>query len=187
MNTHQEDAFGGGTVGAPEPTTGRVLINLSEAAREFDLARETIKDRLQRAGVVAARQTPKFDAYFLRDVVQAVFRSGAAEGAEGLQPHERLSHWRAANERLKAETTARTLVPADEMAAEVARIVKIMLGELEPLPDRLERDTGLTPQQAALVELAVDKVREAIYARVIDPPPHPEPEEPPPETLCEIP
>ncbi len=147
-----------------------VCLSITTLAIETGKSRDAIRTLLENANVRPVVQDKRSAKYRLRDVLTAIYRVGddGEIDPDKLDPFNRKLHWQAEHEKDRVATDRRMLIPRKEHETEIARVVKAMLSELEPLPDRLERDTGLTPQQAAMVELAVDKVREAIYLRVID-------------------
>lgn len=73
-----------------------------------------------------------------------------------------------------------------EVEAEFASFAKSVVGILETLADRLERDAELLPQQTAMVEATVNALRLEIYQKLTEPEPEPPPEsEPKPESELE--
>ena len=58
-------------------------------------------------------------------------------------------------------------MPRIEVEQEMARLAKIVAQFFDTLPDRLERDTGMTPLILAKVERYLDEVREELYKAAI--------------------
>lgn len=81
-----------------------------------------------------------------------------------LSPKERLDWYRGEETKRKLQVADGTLVPADEHERALADVVKVAISWAETLPDVLERDAGLSPQQIERVQLAVDRVREELHA-----------------------
>ncbi len=98
----------------------------------------------------------------------------AAFGAEGvvdprdLPPMERRAYYQSENERLKVESTIGQLVPAAEVEADYAELVKKVVQFFDTLPDVLERKAGLTPEQVVKVQDECDRVRQSMYEGITD-------------------
>jgi len=152
---------------------GGFTVSISTIATEFQMDRKTVARRLDAAGLVAADFIRGYPVYRLRDAVKAIFGLSAErrldpDGPEPLdptklQPMERRAWYQSENERLDVETKKRQLIPAAEFESEIAIGFKLMSQTLDTMSDRLERECGLTPAQAALVQQSVDKIREELY------------------------
>lgn len=66
-------------------------------------------------------------------------------------------------------------IAVGEVEAEFASFAKSVIGILETLADRLERDAELLPQQTSMVEATVNNLRLEIYHKLTEPEPEPEP------------
>ena len=83
-----------------------------------------------------------------------------------LPPMERRAFYQSENERLKVEQSLGTLVPAAEVEADYADLVKTVVQFMDTLPDVLERDCSLSPPQVIKVQEACDEVRMAMFKKV---------------------
>lgn len=72
-------------------------------------------------------------------------------------------------------------IPVGEVEAEFAGFAKSVVSQLEVLPDRLERDADLQPQQVMLVEAVINQIREDLYQKLTEPEPEKSALEPEPE------
>lgn len=147
-----------------------MLWSISKLAAAFDLDRRTVAKRIHNtkpAGV--ERGSP---VYRLKDAAAALFGSTTAAGDQvvnpnKLDPGERLAWYRSERERLSFEAEIGQLVPEADHRAELAKLAKAVLLQLETLPDVLERDCGLAPRQVALVQTKVDEARDALAEAVL--------------------
>jgi len=55
---------------------------------------------------------------------------------------------------------------ADDVRQDVAKVFKSLAQTLDSLNDVLERDAGLSPEQAAVIEQLLDREREKLYVRL---------------------
>lgn len=147
--------------------------SIARLAEEFGMDRRTATKRLREAEVPPMGKRSGHDVYRLRDAAPALVDAIAAPmGGEGMDPRdlppmERRAYYQSENERLKVETTTGQLVPAAEVEADMAKLVKILVTMLATLPDVLERDCALSAAQVIRVQEACDEVRQAMYEAVI--------------------
>lgn len=148
--------------------------SISRLATEFGIDRRTATRRLEKAGVQPSGKRSGHVVYNLRDAAPALVDMAAVQlGGDGgmdprdLPPMERRAYYQSENERLKVETTTGQLVPAAEVEADMAKLVKILVTMLATLPDVLERDCALSAAQVVRVQEACDEVRQAMYEAVI--------------------
>jgi len=148
--------------------------SISRLAEEFGMDRKTVSGRIRDAGIPPAGKRSGYDVYRLADVAAAVlgFDEGAG-GSEGvidprdLPPKDRKDYYQSENERLKVETTMGTLVPAVEVEADMADLVKQIVQFLDTLPDDLERKLALKPEQVVKVQERCDRIRQLMYEKVM--------------------
>lgn len=155
--------------------------SVSQFSAETGRARETITRRIGNAGVKAwgKGHTKNGLVYRCRDVFPLLYStddSGAVD-PDKLEPHTRLSHFKAEKAKIDLQVAAKELIPRDDYLAELSRVLKLVKQAFDTLPDVLERDCGLTPDQVARVEATCDPVRDALaeeIARIPEQPPTPE-------------
>lgn len=149
--------------------------SISRLAEEFGMDRKTVSNRIREAGVPPMGKRSGYDVYRLADVAAAVlgFAEPGAVGEGGvidprdLPPKERKDFYQSENERLKVEVTMGTLVPAVEVEADMAELVKHVVQFLDTLPDVLERKLALKPEQVVTVQERCDAVRQQLYEKVM--------------------
>jgi len=144
--------------------------NLTRLADAFGLHRDTIRKRLNAAGVVPSGTRNNANVYRLKDVGPALFADSFA-GSDGdpddLTPQDRKAWYQSENERIKLEVELRQLLKADEVHLEMSRLAKAVTTTLDSLPDILERDCSLTPEAIERVQETMDALREQMYLRII--------------------
>lgn len=149
--------------------------SISRLAEEFGMDRKTVSARIREAGIPPAGKRSGYDIYRLADVAAAVLGvddgGGSGEGGvidpRDLPPKERKDFYQSENERLKVEVTMGTLVPAVEVEADMAELVKDVVQFLDTLPDVLERKLALKPEQVVKVQERCDAVRQQLYEKVM--------------------
>lgn len=148
--------------------------SIARLAEEFGMDRRTATKRLREAGIPPMGKRGGHDVYRLRDAAVALVDLASMPGGEqgvvdprDLPPMERRAYFQSENERLKVETTLGTLVPAAEVEADMAHLVKQVTQTLETLPDVLERDCALSPEQVVRVQQSCDELRQAMYDAVM--------------------
>jgi len=146
--------------------------SIARLADEFGIDRRTATKRIRDAGVAPLAKRGGHDTYRVADVAGALlgYTPGGAGGEEvdphDLPPTERLAFYRSENERLAVETKLGTLVPAVEVESDYADLVKMVVQFFDTLPDVLERDCGLAPEQVIKVQESCDRVRMEMFKRV---------------------
>lgn len=149
--------------------------SIGRLAEEFRMDRRTASKRLKEAGIPPLAKRGGHDVYRLADAAAALVDSiGPGAGVDGvvdprdLPPMERRAFYQSENERLKAESTIGQLVPAAEVEADYAELVKKVVQFFDTLPDVLERKAGLTPDQVVKVQDECDRVRQSMYEGITD-------------------
>lgn len=151
---------------------GLVRLSIARLAAEFGMARETVSKRLAQAGVQPDGKRAGYPVYRLRDACPALV-DGAVVGEEGvdpskMKPGDRRAWFQSENERLKFEQETGNLILAAEVHAEFAAVAKIVVRELETLPDRAERDLRCSPEVVEYLQGEVRSVRTEIAKRLAD-------------------
>lgn len=146
--------------------------NVSTIAKAAGLHRDTVRKRLAEAGVVPNGKKGNAPVYVLADAMQALFAttviSGKTLDPDKLDPKDRLDWYRSESERVKFAQTVRELVPSDEVRDEQADILKVVVGFLDSLPDRMERLKLFTPIQLESLEAACDGCRDGLYQALLE-------------------
>lgn len=139
-------------------------------ADQFKMDRRTVIKKLKEAEVPVLKEADGHSTYRLKEAAQALL--GFNEVEEGkrdpdkLPPMERRAFYQSENERLKVEATKGNLVPAAEVERDYAQLVKVVSQFFDTLPDVLERDAALSPEQVIAVQAACDRVRNSMHAMV---------------------
>lgn len=133
---------------------------LSEWATHLGTTRDTLRKRLVEAGATASGKRGGHPVYTLSVVLRAVL-SGA-----GADPFRRRAERQSELLEMKLAVERGELIPRDEVRETFAEAFKPIRQTLETLPDILERDAALTPQQVAACEKAIDKLREELHQQV---------------------
>lgn len=148
-----------------KPINQGVLCSISQLAAEFGMTRETVAKRIADSGVLATGERSGYPTYRLKSVLPALLAL-AADGRvdpEKLDPFKRKAHYQAEAQRLDLERQAGELIPRIEMEREQARVFGALAQKFEVLTDVVERDCGMTPQQIARLEKAINEMRQMLY------------------------
>jgi hypothetical protein len=127
--------------------------------------------QLAREGVVPKSSRGKYPLIgSVQGYVRYLQTSGEqAEGArdpEKMKPFERRAWYEGELDKLQLSQKRGQLVPAIEVESKFAELLKQIAQFLETLPDMLER-VGGSPKMLKLLELELDKMRDAMYASVV--------------------
>ena len=148
--------------------------SISRLAEELGLDRRTATDRLREAGIAPCGKRSGHPVYRLADAAPALVAPLVQGGDPGgvvdprdLPPKDRKDFYQSENERLKVEVTIGTLVHSGEVEADYASLVKTVSQFFDTLPDILERDCALRPEQVMRVQESCDRVRQQLYEAVI--------------------
>ncbi|GAA4879888.1 DUF1441 family protein [Ferrimonas pelagia] len=150
-----------------DPAT--MLWSISKLAIAFGMDRRTVSKRLDGAPAAGVERGAK--VFKLAVAARALFGKSEAAGdqvdPDKLEPQDRLAYYKSERERLQYETEISQLMPDPLHRAELAKFAKVMVLELETLPDKLERDCGLPPSAVSKVQTMVDDVRNAMAEAII--------------------
>jgi Protein of unknown function (DUF1441) len=148
--------------------------SISRLADCFGICRQTLSKKIKVAGIQAAGMVKGKPVYAIKDVASMVYGpSVQALGNDGYPgqwdsyPEARKAWYQSENERIKFETTTGGLIRESDCAGALAFMAKIFTGSLDSLPDQLEREVGLTPEAAALVQDICDGSRERAYESLL--------------------
>lgn len=156
------------TIAETPPDAVGVLLSVSQASEEFGHDRRTITKRIGELGIRPAMERNGYSVYRLRDLMELERR-----GAEGKQdpdkmgPFERQAHFKAEGERLKVDQARGVLMVATHHQAEVARVLKVCVQELEAMTDEIERDVGASPIVLERIEEKIDRARQRMYDGIV--------------------
>lgn len=147
--------------------------SISRLASEFGMDRKTVAKRLRDGGVAPAGKRDGYDVYRLADVAPYLVGTvvGGAPGAvdpRDLPPTDRRAYYQSENERIKVEVSTGSLVPAAEVEADYAELIKTVVQFFDTLPDVLERDCALSPEQVMQVQNTCDRFRQGMYEKVTE-------------------
>ena len=114
-------------------------LNINQLAGITGVHRQTVAARLKNIEP-APGSNSKLKLYLITDILTELMIPTVSANIDDMLPSDRLSHWKAENERLKFEQDTGQLIPADEVAREFSLMAKAVVMVLETLPDVLERD-----------------------------------------------
>lgn len=143
-------------------------MSLSTLAREFNIARETVSKRLLAAGVQPSGRNRGNDVYRVGAAARAIVAAdyGGAMGPvidpETLGPKDQSDYWKGKNEKLKFERDSGLAIDKPEHEAVVFDLGGMLVASLESIPDLLERQCNMEPDQLDSIEAALNQARERI-------------------------
>ena len=146
------------------PAARGLYCSVMQLSEETGRTRETITKKITIAGLAPEGRIRGYDVYRVRDVLPLLFTT-SEDGTidpDKLEPNTRLAYYRGETEKLALAAKAKSLIPAAEVEAETARWAKLVAQHLETVPDMLERDCGLKPDQIAVVEKHLDALRTSL-------------------------
>lgn len=138
-------------------------VSIAQISRFTGLTRETVSLRLDRAGAEPAAKRGGWPVYDMTTVWSVLVHGANGESVrdpDKLEPHARRAHYQAEKYKLDLAAQAAQLIPAAEVEAANARVMKLMAQMTDTLLDVLERDCGATPQMVEVAQKHFDKTRE---------------------------
>lgn len=120
--------------------------------------------RLSLANVKPAGTCSGHPVYKLSDAVPAILgmhNGGDPDDPRTLPPEKRRAWYQSERVRVELEVSNGKLIPVAEV--EMAEFVKRAVQFLQTLPDILERDAGLTPEQVQRTQDCIDRLRGQMY------------------------
>ncbi|MGL5285666.1 MAG: DUF1441 family protein [Aeromonas sp.] len=146
--------------------------NVSTIAKMTGLHRDTIRKRLNEAGVKPCGKVSNAPVYHLPDAMQAIFAQQVVSAdrmdPDKLDPKGRLDWFKSEREKIALGREVKELIPSDEVRDDLARVLKTVAGFFESLPDKMERSRCFTPIQLEALEAACDDFREALYEEITE-------------------
>lgn len=146
--------------------------NISTLAKAFSLHRDTVRARLNDAGVKPVGKKANAPLYLLAEAAEAIFAGStvsndAADPAK-LDPKSRKEWFQSENERLRFQTAVKQLIPEGEHRDNTAKTIKGIASFFDSLPDKMERTRLFTPEQLEALEAVCDQQRTQIYAELLE-------------------
>lgn len=146
--------------------------NISRMADAFGLHRDTIRKRLNDAGVKPCGKKANAPIYHLKDAAEAIFAGSTvttdAQNPAKLDPKSRKEWYQSENERLKFQTTVKELIPEGEHRDNIATTIKAAVSFFDSLPDKMERERIFTPEQLEALEGVSDRMRNQLYDVLVE-------------------
>ncbi|APU01155.1 hypothetical protein [Aeromonas phage 32] len=141
--------------------------NLSQMAKAFNLHRDTIRSRLNDAGVKPCGKKANAPTYHLREAAEAIFAGTTIAGDQAdptkLDPKSRKEWYQSENERLKFQVAIKELITEGDHRENAAKTLKGVASFFDSLPDRMERARIFNPEQLEALERECDRLRNQLY------------------------
>ncbi|ANZ52197.1 putative terminase small subunit [Aeromonas phage Ahp2] len=145
---------------------------ISAMARAFNLHRDTVRSRLNDAGVKPCGKKANAPLYLLAQAAEAIFAGSSvasdASDPSKLDPKSRKEWFQSENERLKYQTTVKDLIPSGEHRNNIAITVKGIASFFDSLPDKMERTRLFTPEQLEALEGVCDQQRNQLQNELME-------------------
>lgn len=149
--------------------------NKAQVAEFFDVSMATV-DAWLRRGCPYVQHGNKGLAWVidLRAAAEWYFKgasdkAASSEDPEKLAPKERLDWYKGTRERTKHLEECGELMKAADYETALSAALKAVAVGLESFPDQLERDVGLDGAGVAVVQKLVDRLREDLHRRILEP------------------
>lgn len=147
--------------------TDGLSVSLSTLAREFGMARETCKKRLQQAGVASSGKHKGHDIFRIGAAARAILapeiENTREDDPEKMSPKDRLDWYRGARERTKYMQELGELVPVSDYEKTLSSALKKVAIALETMPDQIEREAPISGEAIEIIQRITDRVRETVY------------------------
>jgi len=143
-----------------------ILASLSAWARAFGTDRETLRRVLLEREVQPVAERAGHKLYAARHVYKAWSEGTDETDPDKLSPFKRRAWYQGEREKMHLQIERGELVPSIEVERTMGRLMQLFVRGLETLQDRVERDAGLAPAQATVIERHVDRIREELHAEI---------------------
>lgn len=144
-----------------------ILASLSAWARAFSTDRETLRRVLLEREVQPVAERAGHKLYAARHVYRAWSEGADETDPDKLSPFKRRAWYQGEREKMRLQQERGELVADIEVERTYSRLAQLFVRGLETIQDRLERDAGLTPQQATVLERHIDRMREELAKEVL--------------------
>lgn len=144
-----------------------LTLNISQLAALSDVHRQTVTARLKNVATSGGNES-NLKLYKLTSVFSELMKMPTPVSGDDMAPQDRKAWYQSERERLKFEQEIGELLPASDVAREMASMAKAMIQGLETLPDILERDCAMTPSAVLRVQNIIDDMRDQIAQKVAD-------------------
>lgn len=142
------------------------LLNISQLGRAFGLHRQTVRRRLEDAGIKPYDAWRGIRRYRIGAVARVLVTQEQACGPANMAPVQRRAWFQSEHARVDVALAQGRLVPAGDFHRELASIAKNIASLFETLPDELER-AGYDPDALDRVEAWGDRQRERMYHALV--------------------
>jgi hypothetical protein len=149
------------------------LWNITRIAQAFGVSRDTVRKRLNAAGVSSVKKVKGVPLYPLPDVGPALFAGEAnvmptEYKPNELHPKDRKDYFQSEIARLTVEEKTKQLIPVEDVRADQVRTFKANVAFFEGLTDKMERTRLFNPEQLDALERATDTFRDQLYNELMD-------------------
>ena len=149
------------------------LWNITRIAQAFGVSRDTVRKRLNAAGVSPVKKVKGVPLYPLPDVGPALFACEAnvmptEYKPNELHPKDRKDYFQSEIARLTVEEKTKQLIPVEDVRADQVRTFKANVAFFEGLTDKMERTRLFNPEQLDALERATDMFRDQLYNELMD-------------------
>lgn len=153
------------------------LTSIQGAMLICGVSRDTIRKAIAEHNLQPAGQDGAGNPlYRIADIVRAVDARGRVGAKAGggevvdplkLSPGERDAWYRSEDRRIKLEKDAGKLGSVEDFKREHAKLVRIFGQFLDTLPDVMERDAMLTPDQVDVMHDRLEELRQQLYDELV--------------------
>jgi hypothetical protein len=136
-----------------------IVDTLPAFAAELGMTRDVLRRIVSEGGVRPAGGSAKRPTYRLADIYRAIQAQG--DGAES-NPHSRLARAKAVKVELEIAVRRGELLDSTDVERSMGLLAAFVARAFDVAVDSLERDVGLSAQQAAYLERYFDQQRELL-------------------------
>lgn len=142
--------------------------NKAQAAEFFAVSLPTVNAWIQKGAPVLQRGDRGIP-WVLDLLALAEWRFSGNAPSDELSPRERRDHWDAELKRIEFEKRIGQLLSAEDTRRTWAETIKAFVLMLDTLPDVVERDARLSPEQATAMASRIDLEREQLARQLTSP------------------
>ena len=159
---------------APASIDAPIAFSKQRLAREFGIARETVARLLDAARIEPSGERGGYPVFKLADVAGVLSdyarfgrHPGETVDPAHMSPKEKLDHWNGERARLAFMRDAGDLLQVQDVREQYGAALGTIKTWMLTVPDRLERDGDLTPEQVGMVIKSGDELLTNLHAALV--------------------
>lgn len=147
--------------------------NISRLATYFQMGRDTVRRKIERAGIKASSTIGQTRYYMIADAAKACFGVDQSKDEDLvdpklLRPSEQKDYWMAKQRELEYNREIGVFVHQDDVRATFRELAESINNKIQSYPDILERDEGLAPKEVDAMVKLCDMLSQVMHEAFVE-------------------